>query len=54
LRPAAGEIAEARWATRADVRKAIEEPGSVPGLGLAGGASIAYRMLQSWSGARPS
>jgi len=51
LRPAAGEIAEARWATRADVRKAIEEPGSVPGLGLAGGASIAFRMLQSWSGA---
>ncbi|MET8760999.1 NAD(+) diphosphatase [Lentzea sp. NPDC004782] len=52
LRPADGEIAEARWATRADVRKAIEEPGSVPGLGLAGGASIAYRMLQSWSGAK--
>ncbi|MGW4214567.1 NAD(+) diphosphatase [Lentzea sp. NPDC004789] len=54
LRPADGEIAEARWATRADVRKALEEPGSVPGLGLAGGASIAYRMLQSWSGAKPS
>jgi NAD+ diphosphatase len=54
LRPADGEIAEAMWATRADVRKAIEEPGSVPGLGLAGGASIAYRMLQSWSGAKPS
>ncbi|SEQ10606.1 NAD+ diphosphatase [Lentzea xinjiangensis] len=51
LVPAEGEIAEARWVSRVDVRKAIEEPGSVPGLGLAGGASIAFRMLQSWSGA---
>jgi len=51
LRLAEGEIAEAKWVSRADVRKAIEEPGSVPGLGLAGGASIAFRMLQSWSGA---
>ncbi|MCR3748104.1 NAD(+) diphosphatase [Lentzea californiensis] len=51
LRLAEGEIAEAMWVSRADVRKAIEEPGSVPGLGLAGGASIAFRMLQSWSGA---
>ncbi|MGZ3140553.1 NAD(+) diphosphatase [Lentzea chajnantorensis] len=49
-----GEIAEAKWVSRADVRKAIEEPGSVPGLGLAGGASIAFRMLQSWSGAGSS
>ncbi len=46
---AEGEIAEARWVSRAEVRKAIEQPGSVPGLGLAGGASIAFRMLQSWS-----
>lgn len=46
-----GEIAEAKWVSRADVRKAIEVPGSVPGLGLAGGASIAFRMLQSWAGA---
>lgn len=51
LRLAEGEIAEAKWVSRADVRKAIEEPGSIPGLGLAGGASIAFRMLQSWSGA---
>lgn len=49
LRPADGEIAEAKWVSRADVRKAIDEPGSVPGLGLAGGASIAFRMLQSWA-----
>lgn len=44
-----GEIAEARWVSRAEVRQAIEVPGSVPGLGLAGGASIASRMLQSWA-----
>ncbi len=46
-----GEIAEAKWVSQADVRKAIEVPGSVPGLGLAGGASIAFRMLQSWAAA---
>ncbi|NKE62098.1 NAD(+) diphosphatase [Lentzea sp. PSKA42] len=46
-----GEIAEAKWVSRADVRKAIEVPGSVAGLGLAGGASIAFRMLQSWAAA---
>lgn len=51
LRLAEGEIAEAKWVSRADVRRAIEEPGSVPGLGLAGGASIAFRMLQSWAAA---
>jgi NAD+ diphosphatase len=51
LRLAEGEIAEAKWVSRADVRKAIEVPGSVPGLGLAGGASIAFRMLQSWAAA---
>ncbi|MEV6243098.1 NAD(+) diphosphatase [Lentzea sp. NPDC051838] len=50
LKLADGEIAEAKWATRADVRQAIEVAGSVPGLGLAGGASIAFRMLQSWAG----
>ena len=49
LRLAEGEIAEAKWVSRDDVRKAIEVPGSVAGLGLAGGASIAFRMLQSWA-----
>jgi NAD+ diphosphatase len=49
LKLAEGEIAEAKWVSRADVRQAIEVPGSVPGLGLAGGASIAFRMLQSWA-----
>ncbi|GLZ35886.1 NADH pyrophosphatase [Lentzea sp. NBRC 105346] len=49
LRPAEGEIAEARWVSRDLVRQAINQPGSVPGLHLAGGASIAFRMLQSWA-----
>ncbi|MEU4807300.1 NAD(+) diphosphatase [Actinosynnema sp. NPDC023587] len=49
LRLADGEIAQARWVTRADVRQALEVPGSVPDLLLAPGASIAYRMIQSWA-----
>ncbi|WP_033442705.1 NAD(+) diphosphatase [Saccharothrix sp. NRRL B-16314] len=48
LRLAEGEIAQARWVSRADVRQALAEPGSVPDLLLAPGASIAYRMIQSW------
>ncbi|MEU7527929.1 NAD(+) diphosphatase [Saccharothrix sp. NPDC042600] len=51
LRPADGEIAQAKWVTRADVRQALAEPGSVPDLLLAPGASIAYRMIQSWAAA---
>ncbi|WP_158849323.1 NAD(+) diphosphatase [Saccharothrix deserti] len=49
LRLADGEIAQARWVSRADVRRALAEPGSVPDLLLAPGASIAYRMIQSWA-----
>ncbi|ONI86048.1 NADH pyrophosphatase [Saccharothrix sp. ALI-22-I] len=49
LRLADGEIAQARWVSRADVRQALAEPGSVPDLLLAPGASIAYRMIQSWA-----
>ncbi|RKT52712.1 NAD(+) diphosphatase [Saccharothrix australiensis] len=49
LRLADGEIAQARWVSRADVRQALEAPGSVPDLLLAPGASIAYRMIQSWA-----
>lgn len=48
LRLADGEIAQAKWVDRADVRRALAEPGSVPDLLLAPGASIAYRMIQSW------
>ncbi|MFI9011238.1 NAD(+) diphosphatase [Actinosynnema sp. NPDC053489] len=46
-----GEIAQARWVSRADVLQALAEPGSVPDLLLAPGASIAYRMIQSWAAA---
>jgi NAD+ diphosphatase len=49
LRPADGEIAQAKWVDRAEVRRALAEPGSVPDLLLAPGASIAYRMIQSWA-----
>ncbi|WP_447005782.1 NAD(+) diphosphatase [Saccharothrix isguenensis] len=49
LRLAEGEIAQARWVSRADVRQALAEPGSVPDLLLSPGASIAYRMIQSWA-----
>ncbi|CCH28278.1 NAD(+) diphosphatase [Actinosynnema sp. NPDC047251] len=49
LRLADGEIAQAKWVTRAEVRQALAVPGSVPDLLLAPGASIAYRMIQSWA-----
>ncbi|MFE2751356.1 NAD(+) diphosphatase, partial [Actinosynnema sp. NPDC059335] len=51
LRLADGEIAQAKWVGRAEVRQALAEPGSVPDLLLAPGASIAYRMIQSWAAA---
>ncbi|MEV0681078.1 NAD(+) diphosphatase [Actinosynnema sp. NPDC050436] len=51
LRLADGEIAQAKWVTRAEVRQALEVPGSVPDLLLAPGASIAFRMIQSWAAA---
>ncbi|TWP49350.1 NAD(+) diphosphatase [Lentzea tibetensis] len=49
LRPAEGEIAEAKWVPRSLLREALKAPGTVPDLYMAGGASIAYRMLQSWA-----
>ncbi|MEO6085569.1 MAG: NAD(+) diphosphatase [Umezawaea sp.] len=49
LVPADGEIAQAKWVSRADVRRALAEPGSVEDLLLAPGASIAYRMISSWA-----
>ena len=51
LRLADGEIAQARWVSRAEVRQALAEPGSVPDLLLAPNASIAYRMIHSWAAA---
>ncbi|GAA1333913.1 NAD(+) diphosphatase [Catellatospora bangladeshensis] len=54
LRLADGEIAQAKWVGRADVRRALAEPGSVPDLLLAPGASIAYRMIHSWATTDPA
>lgn len=50
VRPADGEIEEARWVHRDDVRAALEAGGNaVAGLGLPPGISIAYRMLRGWA-----
>ncbi|MHA6798612.1 NAD(+) diphosphatase [Bounagaea algeriensis] len=50
LRPADGEIEEARWVHRDTVRAALEsETGAVDGLLLPPGVSIAYRMLRGWA-----
>lgn len=48
LRPADGEIEEARWVHRNAVQ-AVLETGSIPGLKLAPNISIAYRMLRGWA-----
>jgi NAD+ diphosphatase len=47
LTPADGEIEEARWVTRAQVRAALEK--EQPDLKLPGGTSIAYQMIKGWS-----
>ena len=50
VRPADGEIEEARWVHRDDVRAALESSGNaIAGLGLPPGVSIAYRMLRGWA-----
>lgn len=50
LRPAEGEIEQARWVHRDQVLAAMEaEGGSVPGLRLPPGVSIAHRMLRGWA-----
>ncbi|MHA6802565.1 NAD(+) diphosphatase [Salinifilum ghardaiensis] len=50
LRPALGEIEEARWVHRDTVRAALDsETGAVDGLLLPPGVSIAYRMLRGWA-----
>ena len=48
LRPADGEIEDARWVHRDDVKAALEH-GSIPGLRLPPSISIAYRMLRGWA-----
>ena len=53
LRPADGEIAEAMWVTRADLRAALARGdwGAEPAapLLLPGRVSIARSMLESWA-----
>jgi NAD+ diphosphatase len=51
LRMADGEIEEARWVSRAELREALvaETEGTPHWLGLPGPASIARRMLESWA-----
>ena len=57
LRPADGEIAEAMWVTRADLRAALAHGdwgGPRPPLLLPGRVSIARSMLESWAALRLS
>jgi NAD+ diphosphatase len=51
LRPADGEIAEAKWITRAELRAALAHGdwGARPPLLLPGRVSIARSMLESWA-----
>lgn len=50
LRPADGEIEEARWVSRSDVQAAMNtEDGIIPGLRLPPSVSIAHRMLRGWA-----
>jgi NAD+ diphosphatase len=50
LHPAEGEIEDARWVHRDEVRAAIEAGGAAPGLVLPFETSIARRMLEAWAG----
>jgi NAD+ diphosphatase len=49
FRLADGEIAEAHWVSRAMVIKALDAGGSIEGLGLPGGVSIASQMVAAWA-----
>jgi NAD+ diphosphatase len=53
LRLADGEIEDAKWVHRADVLAAMEADGSIPGLRLPPGVSIAHRMLRGWAHWQP-
>jgi NAD+ diphosphatase len=44
-----GEIAEARWVSREQVRGALAGGGKVEGFGLPGGVSIARAMVEAWA-----
>jgi NAD+ diphosphatase len=49
LKPADGEIEEARWVPRADLRAALDAGGEIEGLRLPGPTSIARLMLAGWA-----
>jgi NAD+ diphosphatase len=49
VRPADGEIEDARWVPRSDVRAALEAGGEIDGLILPGPTSIARQMLTGWA-----
>jgi NAD+ diphosphatase len=51
LHPADGEIEEARWVTRAELRAALEADGDTEDLKLPGPTSIARMMLAGWAAA---
>ena len=51
VKPADGEIEEARWVPRADVRAALAAGGHIDGLILPGATSIARQMLTGWANA---
>ncbi len=50
VKPADGEIEDARWVPRTDVRAALAAGGEIPGLILPGPTSIARQMLTGWAG----
>ena len=49
VKPADGEIEDARWVPRSDVRAALEAGGEIDGLILPGPTSIARQMLAGWA-----
>ncbi len=49
LFPRQGEIEEARWVSREDVRRILTEGGGVPGLVLPSGVSIARQLVEGWA-----
>jgi len=49
VRPADGEIEEANWVSRTEVRAALAAGGDIPGLRLPGPTSIARQMIAGWA-----